>query len=166
MKVALARTAVFVSDGATTRLPIAPHRAAPGVALSPSDLAENRATVHAAWKLQFDNVTRALVDGIYQGWDLHPAQIPIRYAAVYAFFLDGLERTAARLAHFVERAAQATRFGEHFDDAATGQGLLNYFVRAVGSGAITEGDALAATGLSLAELRGRSFLRILEARRA
>ena len=168
MKVAFARTGVFLSDGATTTLPIPPHRApSDGArALSAAQIEENRATVHRAWKLQFDNVTRALVGGIYQGWDLHPAQIPIRYAAVYAFFLEGLDQAAARLTHFIERAAQATAFGEHFDDAATGQGMLNYFVRAVGAGALSEADALAATGLSLAELRGRSFVRILEARRS
>jgi citrate lyase beta subunit len=165
MKVAFAGTGVSVCDGPTTLLPIAVHRPPQGGALSDAELEENRATVHRAWRLQFANVTRALVDGIYQGWDLHPAQIPIRYAAVYAFFLTGLDATAARLAHFLERAAQATRFGAHFDDAATGQGLLNYFVRAVGAGALSEADALAATGLSLAELRERSFARILEARR-
>ena len=27
-------------------------------------------------------------NGFYQGWDLHPAQLPTRYAAVYSFFLS------------------------------------------------------------------------------
>ncbi len=52
------------------------------------------------------------------------------------------------------------------DDAATGQGLLNFFLRGVTSGAITEEDAVAMTGLSVDELRGRSFVKILENRSA
>ena len=71
----------------------------------------------------------SLRQGFYQGWDLHPAQLPTRYAAVYAFFLEGLEPARARLRNFVDKAAQATLVGDVFDDAATGQGLLNYFLR-------------------------------------
>jgi hypothetical protein len=62
------------------------------------------------------------------------------------------------------QSAQATRVGNVFDDAATGQGLLNYFLRAVGCGAITEDEALQHGGLTLAELRTRSFLQILQNR--
>jgi citrate lyase beta subunit len=166
MKVGLARTGVFLSDGPTALLPIPPHRAAPGATLTEAQRAENREAVRSAWRLHFEDVTRALAAGYYQGWDLHPAQLPARYAAVYAFFLEGLEEAAARLRSFVERAAQATLFGSQFDDAATGQGLLNYFVRAVSCGAISEEDALAATGLTLHQLRRRSFAAIVaEARR-
>ena len=53
--------------------------------------------------------------------------------------------------------------GDVFDDAATGQGLLNFFLRGLNCGAITEEEALA-TGLSLEELQSRSFLKILEGR--
>ena len=64
----------------------------------------------------------------------------------------------------MDKAAQATLVGDVFDDAATGQGLLNYFVRGLGSGAITAEEA-EATGLTLDELQGKSFLKILDARR-
>ena len=87
-----------------------------------------------------------------------------RYAAVYHFFLGGLESASNRLKTFVEKAALASLFGDVFDDAATGQGLLNYFLRALNCGAITEQEALA-TGLTLDELRSRSFVRILQGRR-
>ncbi len=50
-----------------------------------------------------------------------------------------------------------------FDDAATGQGLLNYFLRGMNCKAITEEEALA-TGLTLDELCSRSFVRILNGR--
>ena len=54
--------------------------------------------------------------------------------------------------------------GSDFDDAATGQGLLNYFLRAINCGAVTEEETLAMTGLTLEELRGRSFVKILKSR--
>jgi citrate lyase beta subunit len=167
MQIAYARTGIWLSDGATNIMPIAPHKPAPGGApLSERELADNRLVVHRAWKTQYDHIQHSLIHGFYQGWDLHPAQLPIRYAAVYAFFLDGLELAADRLRNFVEKAAQATLVGDVFDDAATGQGLLNFFLRAVNSGALTEGEAARLTTLSLDELRGRSFVKILDRRRA
>jgi len=121
--------------------------------------------VHHAWRLHAKHVRHSLETGFYQGWDLHPAQLPSRYATVYAFFMDGLEAASERLRTFVDRAAQATLVGDVFDDAATGQGLLNYFLRAMNCGAITEAEAVQMSGLTAAELRGRSFARILHARR-
>ena len=120
--------------------------------------------MHRAWKIHFDHVRHSLVHAYYQGWDLHPAQLPTRYAAVYSFFLEGLEAASRRLKSFTEKAAQATLLGDVFDDAATGQGLLNFFLRGLGCGAITEEEA-AATGLSLDEMKTRSFVAILEGRR-
>ena len=65
----------------------------------------------------------------------------------------------------MQKAAQATLVGDIFDDAATGQGLLNYFLRGTSCGAITIEEAQA-TGLTLEELQTRSFLQILQGRRA
>ncbi|HMA18681.1 MAG TPA: phosphoenolpyruvate kinase [Thermoanaerobaculia bacterium] len=166
MQVALAGTGIWMSDGATNVLPAPPHRsAAGGSSLSPQQTAENRAAVHAAWRLHYQHVRHSLAGGFYQGWDLHPAQLPTRYAALYAFFLEGIEGASARLKNFVVKAGQATLVGEIFDDAATGQGLLNHFLRAWNCGAITEEEAVEKTGLTLDELRGRSFVRILKSRR-
>ena len=103
---------------------------------------------------------------IYQGWDLHPAQLPSRYAAVFGFYLEGLDQAGERLSNFVDKAAQATLVGEVFDDAATGQGLLNYFLRAINSGAITEDEAIQRTGLTVEELESRSFVQILQGRKS
>jgi hypothetical protein len=161
MQVSLAGTGVWLSDGSTTVMPVPIHR---GENLSADQLAANRASVHAAWKLHFDDVTHSLVGGFYQGWDLHPAQLVTRYAALYAFFLEGIDAAAARLSNFVSKAAQATLVGDVFDDAATGQGLLNFFLRGINSAAITEDDAVAMTGLSVDEFRGRSFVKILKNR--
>ena len=72
---------------------------------------------------------------------------------------------AQRLKNFVDKAAKATLVGAVFDDAATGQGLLNFFARAITCGAVSEEEAAALTGLALDDLRSRSFTRILERRK-
>jgi citrate lyase beta subunit len=160
IQASLAGTGIWLSDGATTVLPIAPHRASVEQPLTSRQQAENRAIVHAAWHAHYDNIRRSLRQGFYQSWDLHPAQLPARYAAIYAFFLEQLPDASQRLRAFVERAAQATLVGNIFDDAATGQGLLNFFLRGIACGALAEHEALAA-GITLEELRGRSIARIV-----
>ena len=149
LQVSLAGTGVWLSDGATNVMPVG----------------DDPDAVHHAMRLHYDHIRHSLSHGYYQGWDLHPAQLVTRYAAVYAFFLEGLDRAGARLSNFVESAARATLIGEVFDDAATGQGLLNYFLRAISCGAITPEEATSRTGLTLDELQTRSFLHILEGRR-
>ncbi len=166
MKVSLAGTGVMLSDGATNIMPIGPHKAAPGKKLSAKQLAENREAVHRGWRIAYGHIQHSLVNGFYQGWDLHPAQFPARYGAVYAFFLEGLESAGARLKSFMNKAAQATLLGDVFDDAATGQGLLNYFLRAINCGAITTEEAEEMTGMTTEEIRSRSFVKILAGRRA
>src|SRR6266852_5758204 len=127
MKVAYAGTGIWLSDGATTTLPVAPHKAAKGAQLTAEEARENQRAVHG-------------------------------------FFLEGLPAASERLKNFIAKAAQATLAGDVFDDAATGQGLLNFFLRGVFCGALTDQEALA-TGVTLEELRSRSFLKILENRR-
>jgi hypothetical protein len=166
MQVTLAGTGIWMSDGATNIMPIAPHVAPKdGPPLSPRQIAENVEWVHRAWRLHYEQARHSLVGGFYQGWDLHPAQLPTRYAAVYAFFLQGLDTASERLLNFMDRAAQATLVGDVFDDAATGQGLLNFFLRAKNCGAITEAEAVQRSGLGAAELQSRSFVKILDGRR-
>lgn len=163
MLVSLAGTGVHLSDGATNILPVGPHRASDGKSLSAEQVRENQEAVHKAWKLGFDDNMHSLRNGFYQGWDLHPAQLVTRYAAVYSFFLEGFGPASNRLQAFVEKAALASLYGDVFDDAATGQGLLNFFLRGIACGAISEADATA-TGLTIDELQSRSFLKILQNR--
>lgn len=165
MQVALAGTGVWLSDGATNVMPVGPHRSLGGRPLSDQEVRENHRAVRRAWKLHYDHVRHSLINAYYQGWDLHPAQLPTRYAAVYAFFLDGFAAASDRLRNFLDKAAQATLIGEVFDDAATGQGLLNYFLRAVNCGAVTEREAVEMSGLTMDQLRTRSFVKILKLRR-
>ncbi len=161
MQVSAAGRGVHLSDGPSTILPIPKYRGE----LTEQQAAENRAIVHRAMRHHFDLVQRSLANGYYQGWDLHPGQLPTRYAAVYAFFLKSLQPAAARMRNFIDKAAQATLVGDVFDDAATGQGLLKFLLRGVNCGAFSAEEA-AASGLTVDELRGRSFGRILESRKA
>ncbi len=139
---------VWLSDGSTAVLPVG-----------------DRAAIHTAWRMHYHDVRRSLMLGFYQGWDLHPAQLVTRYVALHSFFLEAYDAAAARLKNFMQNAAQATLLGSSFDDAATGQGLLNYFLRGINSGAFSEEDVSTSTGLTLEELRTRSFARILQMRK-
>ncbi|MEO6051134.1 MAG: phosphoenolpyruvate kinase [Pyrinomonadaceae bacterium] len=161
MQVSFGGTGVWLSDGATNIMPVAPHR---GENLTTEQINENQTVVHRAWKLHYDHCRHSLANAFYQGWDLHPGQLPTRYAAVFTFFLEGLDAASERLRNFVEKAAQATLVGDVFDDAATGQGLLNYFLRAINCGAVTEQEALDLTSITLDELRSGSFVKILKNR--
>jgi citrate lyase beta subunit len=161
LQVSLAGSGVWLSDGATNVMPVPIHR---GGELTGLERHENERSVHEAMRLHYDHIRHSLAHAYYQGWDLHPAQLPTRYAAVYAFFHEGIDQAGERLSTFVDSAAKATLVGEVFDDAATGQGLLNFFLRAINCGAITDEEAIARSGLTLEELRTRSFLTILQGR--
>jgi citrate lyase beta subunit len=160
-KVALGGTGIFLSDGATNVMPVAPHR---NDKLTAKQLKENRQSVHNAWRIGYNHSMHSLINGFYQGWDLNPAQLPMRYAATYNFFLSSINDATHRLKTFVDRAAISTLTGDIFDDAATGQGLLNFFLKAMNCGAISEEEATA-TGLTIEEIRSRSFYKILQGRR-
>ncbi len=167
MQVALAGTGVWLSDGATNVLPVAPHRAAPGTALA----ARARSRRTAAWCTPPGGCIRA-----------HPPLARNRASTRAGTSIPRSCRPATRRStpsssrastrppsgcrNFVGKAAQATLVGDVFDDAATGQGLLNYFLRAVNCGALSEEEAVRRSGLTLDELRGRSFVAILRGRRA
>jgi citrate lyase beta subunit len=160
MQVCLTGTPVSICDGITNIMPIPPNK---GSDLTDSQRTENFDVVHSAWREHFNNILHSLRLGFYQGWDLNPAQLPIRYAAFYYFFLEGLDDARARLGTFIDQAAQASMVGNTFDDAASAQGLLNFFVNGINCGALSENEALS-TGITLEELHGRSFQKIVENR--
>jgi citrate lyase beta subunit len=116
MQVAAAGTGVPVSDGSTNILPVG-----------------DRAAVHAAWQLHARLVRRSLERGFYQGWDLHPAQLPTRFAATFTFFRDGLAPAVDRLRAYLDRAG-----GGVLDEPATARALAGYLLRGLECGAVTE----------------------------
>ena len=143
----------------TTEMPIPVYK---GENLTANQLKENKRAVHNAWRKHYNNVTNSLINGFYQSWDLHPAQLAARYAAVYSFFLESQETQAKRLKGFVEKASQAMTTGNTFDDAASANGLLIFFLRGFNCGAITEAEITEKTGLSVDELKSASFMKIVE----
>ena len=131
MQVAAAQTGVRVSDGSTNVLPVG-----------------DTDHVEAAWALHTRLVGRSLRHGIYQGWDLHPAQLPTRYLATFAFYRAGLPTAVLRLADYLDRRA-----GGVLDEPATAFALAGFLSRAVDCGAVDPGEVAAAGGPAPAELR-------------
>src|SRR6201991_3316468 len=116
MQVAAAQTGVRLSDGSTNILPVG-----------------SRDDVRAAWELHYRLVRRSLERGFYQGWDLHPAQLPTRYAATYAFFRDGRDAAVTRLRRYLDRQESGIA-----DEPATARALAAYLLRGMDCGALTD----------------------------
>ncbi|GAA3584610.1 aldolase/citrate lyase family protein [Amycolatopsis ultiminotia] len=114
MQVAAAGTGVRLSDGSTNRLPVG------------EDLA-------GAWAEHLRLVRRSLENGFYQGWDLHPHQLPTRFAATYAFYREGLPSAAQRLRDYASRTA-----GGVLDEPATAEALARYLLGGFHCGALAE----------------------------
>ncbi|MGW4807605.1 DUF6986 family protein [Kitasatospora sp. NPDC004272] len=130
MQVAAAGTGVRLSDGSTNVVPTGPTE-----------------QVHAAWRLHHGLVRRSLARAYYQGWDMHPAHLPTRYAAVYAFYREGLEAACARLAAYVAKAG-----GDVLDEPATARALSGYVLRGLDCGAVDLAEVTGRTGLDRARL--------------
>ncbi|WP_410571718.1 DUF6986 family protein [Amycolatopsis sp. cmx-4-61] len=116
MQVAAAGTGVRLSDGSTNRLPI-------GDALP------------TAWAEHLRLVRRSLQRGFYQGWDLHPHQLPTRFAATYKFYRAGFPEAAERLRAYAGKTA-----GGVLDEPATAQALAVYLLRGLDCGALDEDE--------------------------
>jgi hypothetical protein len=63
--------------------------------------------------------------------DLNPAQLPMRYAATYNFFLSSYDDAVFRLKTFVDRAAISTLTGDIFDDAGNRPGLAQFLFKSM-----------------------------------
>jgi len=132
LQVALAGTGVRISDGSSNVAPA-------------SDRTED---VHAAWRAHADHVRHSLRHGFYQWWDLHPAHLVSRYAAVYGWLLPHLDDAESRVRAW-RRQVEAPGV---LDEPATVSSLLRYLRFAVSSGAVDEAEVLETTGLSRDEL--------------
>jgi citrate lyase beta subunit len=132
MCIRLASAGVWLSDGPTAVLPIGTVE-----------------RVSEAWQLSWHNISEALADGFHQGWDVHPAQLPVRYAAVYDYFAKQLPAAVARYQNFMQQSEQATRVGSVFDDAASVLILRNLFRQALACGAITAEELRVTHGITL-----------------
>jgi citrate lyase beta subunit len=162
IQAACAGSGVRVVDSVTTQIPVPVHR---DEILTEAQTAENRRSVHAGWLKHFQNVSASMADGFYQSWDLHPNQLVARYAAVYGFFLTEMDAQAARLKTFLGKATQASLTGNTFDDAASAQGIVNFFRNGFDCGAFGDEEIKQAIGLTSADLRA-SFSELASARRS
>jgi hypothetical protein len=161
MQVSLSPLGIRLADSVTTEIPIPIHRSDN---LSIQQIAENKLAVKNAWRKHFNNITHSMINGFYQSWDLHPAQLVARYAAVYAFFLESKDSQIKRLRGFLDKATQAMTTGNLFDDLASAEGLLNFLLRGINCGAFEKAEILKQTGLSDQELGSASFARIMKNR--
>jgi citrate lyase beta subunit len=130
MQLAAAGTRVRLSDGSTNVLPVG-----------------DRMTVHAGWRLHARLVRRSLERGYYQGWDMHPAQLPTRYLATYAFFRQGLPDAVDRLRTYLAKADSGV-----LDEPATAQALAGFVVRGLDCGAIDPEEVTSREGPDRATL--------------
>lgn len=162
MITSLAGRGVDVVDGVTTALPVPKHKEG-GLPLDDAQREENTAAVHEGFRVHARNVTHALRMGIHAGWDVHPAQLPARFGALYAHYLTHRVEIAGRVSRFLEAATKAVRTGQAFDDAASAEGAFTFFARGLACGALDDADVTAA-GLTRDELATRSFAAILAAR--
>ncbi|ONF72394.1 DUF6986 family protein [Amycolatopsis keratiniphila] len=126
MQVSAAGTGVRLSDGSTNKLPV-------GDAILP------------AWREHLRLVRRSLERGFYQGWDLHPHQLPTRFAATYAFFREGFPAALGRLRDYADQTGRGV-----LDEPATAQALASFLLRGLDCGAVDAGEL----SFSHAELDG------------
>ncbi|TNY34477.1 DUF6986 family protein [Thermomonospora catenispora] len=120
MQVALAGTGIRISDGSCN---VVPRNDGPE-------------EVGRTWRAHASAVRHALQHGLYQGWDLHPAHLPSRYAVMYAFLLSGVDDAIARVRAWREQAAGAKGV---LDEPATIKALTTRLQRAVDCGALDAG---------------------------
>lgn len=137
MQVAVAGTGVRLSDGSTNVVP-----------------AGDEASTIAAWQLHGRLVRRSLERAYYQGWDLHPAHLPSRFAASYAFFRDGVEQVATRLRNYVEQNTDG-----FLDEPATARALAGFLARGVQSGAVSSEELADRVGIGESELVALAYPR-------
>jgi citrate lyase beta subunit len=134
MQAAAAGTGAVVSDGSLNVLPVG-----------------TKPAVRAAWQQHAALVRRSLERGFYQGWDLHPAQLPSRYAATFGFYRDGFDAAAARLARYLAGPAGRTGGGV-LDEPATARALASFLRRGLACGAVTGADLARYDGLTVSGL--------------
>ncbi|MBE4718716.1 DUF6986 family protein [Pseudarthrobacter sp. AB1] len=136
MQLAVAGTGIRLSDGSTNIIPV-------------GDAVED------AWKLHGRLVRRSLERGYYQGWDLHAAQLPSRFAATYAFYREGLPAAAARLRNYVDHTE-----GGVMDEPATARALAAFVLRGVQCGAVGTEEVQALAGVELSQLTALAHPRL------
>jgi citrate lyase beta subunit len=118
MQVTLAGTGVRLSDGSTNVVP----------------RNDGSDEIGRTWAAHSAHVRHSLAHGFYQGWDLHPAHLPSRYAVLYAFHLDGVDDVIGRVRAWHDQAT--AKPNGVLDEPATIKALTARLQRAVDCGAL------------------------------
>jgi hypothetical protein len=126
MQVSLAGTGVRLAEGAANVVPAT----------------DEQQDVRETWAAHAALVRHSLRHGFYQGWDLHPAHLTSRYAAVYGCYLDGVDETIARVTAWRRLRTGAADGGPGkdgvLDEPATVAAMEARLRRAVECGALDE----------------------------
>lgn len=130
MMLAAAETGVRVSDGSDNEVPVG-----------------DAETVGRRWATHAQGVGRALRSGIPQGWDLHPAQLPTRFAATFSFFRAGWVEAAVRLGEYHRRQPGS---GGVLDEPATAFALARHLAGALACGAVSAPEMWQVAGMDRA----------------
>jgi len=149
LQAALAASSIRLVDSVTIQMPIPIHRSE---RLNKKQKQENVSAIHSAWRRHFNNVKQSMREGFFQSWDLHPNQLPARYAAVYDYFLGNAGEQSARLRSFLFAAATASVTNNVFDDAASAEGTLNFFRIGISCGAFSPSEINHMLGCEAADL--------------
>lgn len=128
MQLAVAGTGIRLSDGSTNILPVGDN-------------------VEPGWRLHARLVRRSLERGFYQGWDLHPAQLPSRFFATYLFYREGFAAAGERLRSYLEGTPSGM-----MDEPATARALAGFVYRGIACGAIGEKEVQASIKIDAAQL--------------
>ncbi len=140
MQLAAAGTGIRLSDGSTNILPVGDG-------------------MQDAWRLHARLVRRSLERGYYQGWDLHPSQLPSRFAATYAFYREGFPVAAIRLGNYIARMDSAI-----MDEPATARALAAFVLRGVACGAIAVEEVGSSIGIDQLQLTALAYPRLAHPR--
>ena len=112
-QLAVAGAGIRLSEGSSQVLPVG-----------------DTAAVQSAWEVHAGLVRHSLERGFYQGWDMHPAQLPTRFGATFTFFQQAAPAAATRLSRHLSRPGTA--------EPATVRALARFLLRGVDCGALDE----------------------------
>ena len=122
----LAATGVFLSDGATNVMPVGPHKEKRSAHRCPESR-KRRGHLRCLETKRSTLSNLCLRD--LPSWDLPPLSYPFVISPPMRFSSRALKQPPSACETLSSKPREATLVGDVFDDAATGQGLLNYFLR-------------------------------------
>ena len=159
----LAGTGVLLSDGATNVMPVG---AAPrATALTAAQQRRRTApSCTAPGSSRTGTSATRSSGGFYQGWDLHPAQLPVRYAAVLRLLPRGPRRRPPSACATSSRRPRRPRWSATCSTTPPPARACSTTSCARSTAAPSTVADLERTGLTPEELELRSFAKILAAR--